>query len=275
MLTLTLSLIIAIMAILMTGAGRNPVQAHDDDGVFKHRVPRCTAGTASGTYGYQMAGQIVGLGPFLVNGIFTHFPNGTMDADVQLVVGNASFPAAGTGGTFTINPDCTGSGSFLVAALGLTVTYNFIATDGGEQIELLNTNPGIVLHGVCRRIARGGSAPKCSNATILGSYGGRLEGSLPGVPAIALAGRYEHSLDAGFNGVLTGSDTVSLMGNFVPRTIQGSYTVGSNCRGFGSYTDDAGNTVNYVLTAVDNGDRVFLMGTDPNTAVWGSVTRIK
>lgn len=271
----TLSSMIAIAAILMIGAGRNPAQAHDDDGLFKHRAPRCTAGTASGTYGYQMAGQIVGLGPFLVNGLFTHFPNGTMDADVQLLVGNASFPAAGTGGTFTINPDCTGSGNFLVAALGLTVTYNFIATDGGNQIELLNTNPGIVLHGIGRRIASGGSAPKCSNATVLGGYGARLEGSIPGVPALALAGRFEHTLDAAFNGVLNGNDTMSLMGTFVPRVIQGSYTVGSNCRGSGTYTDDAGNTINYVLTAVDNGDRIFLMGTDPDTAVWGNAYRIK
>jgi len=155
------------------------------------------------------------------------------------------------------------------------VTYNFIATDGGDQIELLNTNPGIVLHGVCRRIANGGSAPRCNNATVLGSYGGRLEGSHPGVPALALAGRYTHSLDQNFGGVLSGADTVSLMGTFVPRTIQGNFTVSSNCRGAGSYTDDAGNTINYVLTAVDNGDRIFLMGTDPGTAVWGSLTRIK
>ena len=269
------ALSLLLLATLATGTDRNPVHAQDDGGVFKHRAPRCTIGTASGTYGYQMAGQIVGVGPFLVNGIFTHFPNGRMDADVQLVVGPNSFPAAGTGGTFSINQDCTGSGSFLVAALGLTVTYNFIATDGGDQIELLNTNPGIVLHGVCRRIAKGGSAPRCNNATVLGSYGGRLEGSLPGVPAIALAGRYTHSLDQNFGGVLNGADMVSMMGTFVPRTIQGNFTVSSNCRGAGSYTDDAGNTINYVMTAVDNGDRIFLMGTDPGTAVWGSVTRIK
>lgn len=271
---IVLGLTIAVMAVLMPEIGSKSVHAQDQ-GVFKHRIHRCTVGTASGTYGYQMAGRIVGLGPFLVNGLFTHFPNGTMDADVQLVVGNASFPAAGTGGSFTINPDCTGSGSFDVAALGLTVTYNFIATDGGDQIELLNTNPGIVLHGIGRRIASGGSAPKCNNATVMGDYGGRLEGMLPGLDAIAIAGRYNFSLDQNFNGVLTGSDTVSLMGLFVPRVIQGNFTLSGNCRGSGSYTDDAGNVINYVMTAVDNGDRIFLMGTDPNKAVWGNIYRIK
>lgn len=269
-----IALALALAVILMPQTVSRSVHAQDQ-GVFKHRVPRCTAGTASGTYGYQMAGRIVGFGPFLVNGLFTHFPNGTMDADVQLVVGPASFPAAGTGGSFTINPDCTGSGSFLVAALGLTVTYNFIATDGGDQIELLNTNPGIVLHGIARRIANGGSAPKCNNATVIGDYGGRLEGSLPGVDAIAIAGRYTLSHDQSFNGVLAGSDTMSLMGLFVPRVIQGNFTMSSNCRGSGSYTDDAGNVINYVMTAVDDGDRIFLMGTNPDTAVWGTVTRIK
>lgn len=63
-----------------------------------------------------------------------------MNADVQLVVDNQSFPAAGTGGRLTTNSECTGSGTFRVAALNLEVAYNFIATDGGNQIELLSTN---------------------------------------------------------------------------------------------------------------------------------------
>lgn len=273
-LMMTLAVAITLLVVILAGWGDKSVNAQNA-GTIVPRLPVCTNGTASGTYGYQMAGQIVGVGPFLVNGLFTHYVNGTMDADVQLLVGNQSFPAAGTGGTFTTKRDCTGSGKFRVDALNLEVTYNFIATDGGNQIELLNTNPGIVLHGVARRIAFPGTLPKCSNVTIVGNYGGRLEGSIPGVPAIALAGKYTHSVDQNFNGLLGGSDTMSLMGQFVPRVIQGNYQMGSNCRGSGTYTDSLGTTVNYVMTAVDNGNRIFLMGTDPNTAVWGTVTRIR
>ena len=140
----------------------------------------CTDATAAGTYGYRMNGVILGVGPFLVNGIYTHHPDGTMDADVQLVVGGATFPAPGSGGTFHTNPDCTGAGRFSVVGLG-EVTYDFVVTDNGDQIELLNTDPGIVLQGISRRISNAGKEPQCSNDMILGSYGYRLEGSLAGV----------------------------------------------------------------------------------------------
>ncbi|MBK9315301.1 MAG: hypothetical protein IPM55_13835 [Acidobacteria bacterium] len=265
---------LTVTVILLTTAGQKSVNAQDN-GPFGHRAPRCTIGTASGTYGYQMDGQILGVGPFLVNGLFTHFPNGTMDADVQLVVGAQSFPAAGTGGTFSIRDDCTGSGSFDVQALGLTVTYNFIATDRGNQIELLNTNDGVLLHGVGRRIAEPGQSPRCSNATVLGSYGGRLEGSIPGVPNLVLAGIYTHTLDSNFNGLFNGTDTINLMGQYFPRINNGTFTIGSNCRGTGFYTDNLGNSVNYVMTAVDNGNTIYFMGTDPGVAIWGVGCRIR
>ncbi|MGH9842567.1 MAG: hypothetical protein ACREEM_27815 [Blastocatellia bacterium] len=202
-------------------------------------------------------------------------PDGTMDADVQLTVGNQSFPAPGTGGTFKTNNDCTGSGKFRVAALNLDVTYNFIATDGGEQIELLNTNAGVVLHGIGRRISKAGKAPNCNNGTVLGTYGGRLDGSLPGVPAVAIAGIFTHSVDANYNGLFSGSDTINFMGQYAQRADQGTYKMGSNCRGTGFYTDSLGNKVNYVFTAVDGGDTIYFQGTDPGVAVSGVGHRIR
>ncbi len=248
---------------------------HAQDGPFGHRAPRCTTGTASGTYGYRMAGQLVGVGPFLVNGIFTHRPDGTMDADVQGVVGNQSFPAPGTNGTWRINEDCTGAGKFTVAALNLEVTYNFIATDGGDQIELLNTNAGVVLNGYGRRIAKPGRAPSCNNGTVLGNYGGRLEGSLPNLPFVTLAGAFTHSVDDNYNGVFNGTDTINFMGQYAPRVDKGTYTLNSNCRGTGFYTDSLGNQINYVFTVVDGGDTIFFMGTDPGVAISGIGRRIK
>ncbi|MGH9843476.1 MAG: hypothetical protein ACREEM_32460 [Blastocatellia bacterium] len=216
---LSATLLIALGASSASIPAGREVQAQEAPARLRP-APSCTNGTASGTYGYRMTGQLVGVGPFLVNGIFTHNPDGTMDADVQLTVGDQSFPAPGTGGTFKTNNDCTGSGKFRVAALNLDVTYNFIATDGGEQIELLNTNAGVVLHGVGRRISKAGKAPSCNNGTVLGTYGGRLDGSLPGVPAVAIAGIFTHSVDANYNGLFSGK-------------------------------------VNYVFTAVDGGDTIY------------------
>ena len=263
------------LALCVAWTGSTTVIAQVGDAPFGHRAPNCSAGTASGTYGYRMAGQIVGVGPFLVNGLFTHNPEGTSDADVQLVVGNQSFPAAGTEGTWTIKSDCTGSGKFKVAALNLEVTYNFIATDGGDQIDLLNTNPGVVLHGYGRRISKAGKAPSCNNGSAIGTYGYRLEGSLPNVPLAAIAGTITNSVNDKFEGISTGSDTFNVMGQYLPRTIAGTYNVASNCRGTGFYADSLGNQVNYVFTLVDKGETIFLMGTDPGVAISGVGQRIK
>lgn len=268
-----LAIALTIAVIFLTTATHNLVYAQNAP--TARRAPACTNGTASGTYGYRMAGQLVGVGPFLVNGLFTHNTDGTMDADVQLVVGEQSFPAPGTGGTFKTDNDCTGSGKFMVAALNLEVTYNFIVTDGGDQIELLNTNPGVVLHGVGRRIAKAGKAPSCNNGTILGSYGYRLDGKIPNVPLVAIAGTFTHSVDDKYNGTWTGTDTFNAMGQYLPRVNNGTYTLGGNCRGKGFYTDNLGNQINYVFTVVDGGDTIYLQGNDPGVAVSGGGHRIR
>lgn len=266
---------LALIFGLLCAATSPSFAAHAQSNSFGRPAPRCTQGTASGVYGYHMEGQLIGVGPFLVNGLFTHRPEGTMDAEVQLVVGPQSFPAPGTGGTWTIKDDCTGSGKFTVAALNLEVTYNFIATDGGDQIELLNTNPGVVLHGVGRRIAKPGKAPSCNNGTVLGTYGYRLSGSLPNLPFGAAAGTITNTIGNQFNGLDSGSDTLSLMGQYVSRVNQGTHTVSSNCRGAGTYTDSLGATINYVFTVVDGGDTLYLMSIDPGAAISGVARRLR
>jgi hypothetical protein len=237
----------------------------------------CTNATATGTYGYRMNGVIVGLGPFLVNGIYTHHPDGTMDADVRLVVGNQTFSLAGTGGTFHTKGDCTGSGRFSTAALG-DVTYNFVVTDNGDQIELLNTDPNIVLQGISRRISKPGKEPHCANDMVLGSYGYRLEGSLPGVPNAAAIGLVSQTLENLHDdvGIIRGRELLKLMGApYELREFTGTFSVGSNCRGTGSFTDATNRKINYVFTAVNDGDMLFLQGDDPGDAIWGVAQRVR
>lgn len=269
--TLCCALFVALLSPLLSPTG----QALAQDGPF-NRAPRCTNGTASGTYSYRMNGVIVGVGSVLVNGLFTHNPEGTISGDVHLTIAGQQIPhATWTNGTFTTNGDCTGSGKFFVAALNQEITYNFIATDGGKQIDLLNTNPGNAFHGVGRRISQHGRAPSCNNGTILGSYGYRLEGSIPGVPNLVGGGLFTHALDSGFNGTLAGSDTYSFNGQIVPRTIQGTYKVNTDCSGTGRYTDSLGNTINYTFVVVDGGTEIYVQGTDPGTAVSGWARRVK
>lgn len=240
-------------------------------------APRCNNGVASGTYGYRMSGQIVGVGPILVNGIFTHNPDGTMSGNVHLTIAGQQIPNANwSDGKFKTNNDCTGSGEFFVAALNQKITYNFIATDGGRQIDLLNTNAGNAFHGVGRRISRrGGLPPNCTNGTILGSYGYRLDGSLPGAPVFVGAGLVTHALDASLGGVITGADTNGFNGQFVPRTLQGTYKLNNDCTGVGRYTDSLNNTINYTFVAVDGGEELYFQGTDPGAIVNGVGRRVQ
>jgi len=271
---------LALTVLLAASSNLTVVLAQDDDdhpgSRSGNRTPSCTNATATGTYGYRMNGIIVGVGPFLVNGIYTHKPDGTMNADVQLIVGNQSFPGLGNG-TFRTNSDCTGSGKFAAPALNLEVTYNFIVTDGGDQIELLNTNPGVVLQGISRRISKPGRVPSCEDGMILGTYGYRLEGSLPGFPNVAGAGILTHRKDHAHNavGTLTGADTLSFMGQYAPRALQGTFKLESNCRGSASYTDSLGNHINYVFTVVNDGDTLFLQGADSGTAISGVAQRVQ
>src|SRR5262249_9915580 len=212
---LSTTIVIALSAFSAATLIQPQVHAQDDQPILR-RAPHCTNGTASGAYGYQMAGQLIGVGPFLVNGIFTHYPDGTMDGDVHLTLGDQQIPTKWSGGTFKTNDDCTGSGKFFVQALNLEVTYNFIVTDRGEQIELLNTNQGVVLHGAGRRISKTGKAPSCNNGTILGAYGGRLDGSIPGVPSLAIGRVFTHFVYDKYNGPMTRSHTVSFSGPYPP-----------------------------------------------------------
>ncbi len=178
--------------------------------------------------------------------------------------------AAPTSGTFEVNSDCTGAGEFFNPILNLKVTYRFIATEGGNQIELLNTNAAVALHGVGRRISEPGRAPSCNINTVVGNYGYRLEGSLPGVPNLAGAGLITKTAD----GKLSGKEGVVFNGApVVSRGLEGTFTINSDCTGKGAYRDTLGNTVNFVFVAVDGGAETYILGTDRGGNISGVAKR--
>lgn len=258
-------LIPATLALMLTLFGAvsstfTHVQAQQD-GPFGRPAARCTVGTVSGTYGYRMWGSILDTGPFLVNGLFTHNPDGTSTVRAYVTINGRSMLTTGERGTFTVNDDCTGSGTFFGPELMQQITYNFVAVDGGEQMQILNTNRGITLQGYGRRIAKPGRATRCNDGMILGNYGYRLDGSLANVPAIASIGLLTHSLDNNFAGRIKGFDAFSLNGVQVPRRdYEGTYQVNSDCTGTAKYTDSLNQTVDYVFTVVDEGREIYLMG---------------
>lgn len=275
-------LISSVLSVFLCGAVwgtfSSPSAAQAQDDPFERaRTPHCTRGTVSGTYGYRMQGAIVGVGPFLVNGLFTHNPDGTSTVRAYVTINGRSMLTTGVNGTFKVNDDCTGSGTFFGPELMQQISYDFVAVDGGEQMQILNTNAGIALQGYGRRIAKPGQATQCNNGMILGNYGYRLDGSLPNVPNVASIGLITHSLDDNFGGRLKGFDANSFNGTQIPRRdYEGTFKVNSDCTGTGKYTDSLNNTVDYVFTVVDEGREIYLMGaTSAGDNISGVAQRVR
>ncbi len=249
-------------------------QAQDDDG-FARRAPSCTAGTVSGTYGYRLTGSLAGVGATSVIGIFTQTYDGSFTGrHIIISLNGQPVPNVPYSGTFTINSDCSATGSF-TDATGLRVTFKYVATDGGDELYFVNTDAGNVLSGVARRISSGSHAPRCTVGTINGQYGYHLSGALQGVGPVALAGVINHGLDGALGGIFNGADTFSANGQIIPvRTIDGTFKMNGDCTGTGNYRDSLGQTINYAFIATGGGRELFLQGTDPGVNVSGFAKRL-
>lgn len=54
-------------------------------------------------------------------------------------------------GTYTVNPDCTGTYAVQVSPGGFTAHAFFVIDDGGDELQIVVTDPGTVINCVSRR----------------------------------------------------------------------------------------------------------------------------
>jgi hypothetical protein len=54
-------------------------------------------------------------------------------------------------GTYSVNPDCTGTYTVQTSPLGITAHYFFVILDNGNEFKWICTDPGVVLGGVARK----------------------------------------------------------------------------------------------------------------------------
>lgn len=112
---------------------------------------KCSNANLQGSYGYTATGTLLPTGappPFA--GPFAEVGRQTFD-------GNGNTSGAGTlsangnpqkvtvSGTYTVNPDCTGSMTLNVAPLGLTSHLDFVIDNDGLQIRTISTDPGVAV----------------------------------------------------------------------------------------------------------------------------------
>ena len=115
--------------------------------------PRCSQATLSGTYVTADAGTVgantTGAAAYATVGKVTYDGRGNGDSVfTQSVAGSVASKLRATG-TYTVNPDCTGSKNFGGPS---GTNFDFVVTADGREIVWIVTNPGAVLTGRAIRL---------------------------------------------------------------------------------------------------------------------------
>ncbi len=118
----------------------------------------CSNASLQGTYGYTSIGTITAppdiAGPVAEVGTQTFDGRGNTTATATLSSNGTLFPLTITG-TYTVNPDCTGTFTLQVAPFGITVDVLFVIDDGWNEFRAIETDAGFVITRVGRKLYPG------------------------------------------------------------------------------------------------------------------------
>ncbi len=139
---------IVFAALLVGGAagwklGR-PIRAKAQSG--------CSLANFQGSFGNQYSGFVYAAGalvPIADVGHVTADGNGTYTSADTFSINAVLFRTTQTG-TYTVNPDCTGS-SIGKDNLGNVIQTDFVITNGGAQVNAVYTQPGSIVSTVLTR----------------------------------------------------------------------------------------------------------------------------
>ncbi len=106
-----------------------------------HAAERCTAATLRGNYGFTFSGfvqdQTGNNVPFSGIGLATLDGESNASATITLSV-NGTLQVFPWTGTYTVNPDCTGSAT----STNGNADFSFVIVRGGTEFMGVATNPG-------------------------------------------------------------------------------------------------------------------------------------
>jgi hypothetical protein len=130
----------AIAAVTALALGVAPMAKADNKG--------CSNATLKGTFahfasGFEIAPSPI-AGPLVGVGTDTFDGKGSVTTTAMLSVNGAIVPVTGTG-TYTVNPDCTGT--YKIPG----TTLFFVVADSGNEIHAICVDPGVVLSHTFRR----------------------------------------------------------------------------------------------------------------------------
>jgi hypothetical protein len=141
-----------MVAVTALALAISPTAKADDKG--------CTNATVQGTFAYTSTGYITAppaiAGPFAETGTQAFDGKGGTTAAVTLSQNGNIIPVTVTG-TYTVNPDCTGTMTLQVSPIDVTVHVFFVIDDAGNGFQAIETDPGIVITRIGRRLYPGRS----------------------------------------------------------------------------------------------------------------------
>jgi len=113
----------------------------------------CSLATLKGTFADKVTGFITAppevAGPIAGVNLETFDGNGALTGTGTSSLNGNIVPGTYTG-TYTVNPDCTGTYT-VQNSLGLTVHAFFVIADGGNELHDIITDPGTVITCIHRR----------------------------------------------------------------------------------------------------------------------------
>ena len=128
----------------------SPTAKADDKG--------CSNATLQGTFAYTSTGFITAppdfAGPFAETGTQIFDGRGGTTGVVTLSQNGNILPVT-IKGTYTVNPDCTGTFTLQVSPIGVTVHVFFVIDDSGNGFQAIETDPGFVITRIGRRLFPG------------------------------------------------------------------------------------------------------------------------
>jgi len=118
----------------------------------------CSNVTLRGTFAYTSTGSIAAppevAGPFVEVGTQTFDGSGATTATATLSQNGNILPVTITG-TYTVNPDCTGTMTVQVSPISVTVHVFFVIDDNLNEFQAIETDPGLVITRIARRLFTG------------------------------------------------------------------------------------------------------------------------
>jgi hypothetical protein len=114
----------------------------------------CSNATLKGTFSQKGTGVIIApasiAGPIANVGTFTFDGNGVVTGALVNSLNGAIVPATEKG-TYQVNSDCTGTYTVQISPLGITGHAFFVIDDDTNEIQIITTDPGVVILCTARR----------------------------------------------------------------------------------------------------------------------------